>query len=79
VGLWRFRGHNGLKSILAHLPPERHGFTRIAVGIGRPASRASEDVSAYVLRKMTSVEKRVIEEEATPQVLKVLRELASES
>ncbi|KAI9786835.1 MAG: hypothetical protein M1839_005066 [Geoglossum umbratile] len=70
------RGHNGIKSLLAHLPPANRGFVRIAVGIGRPASRESADVAAYVLRKMTAVERRAIEEEAAPLVVKALRELA---
>lgn len=53
------RGHNGLKSILQHVGKE--SFVRIGVGIGRPISRDRDDVSRYVLKKMSSVEKDKIE------------------
>lgn len=52
-------GHNGLKSIRDMLGGQ--SYTRIGVGIGRPESREPNDVAAYVLRKMTSGEKTVIE------------------
>lgn len=48
------RGHNGLKSCVGSLGGMP--FTRIGVGIGRPESRESGDVAAYVLRKMSGVE-----------------------
>ncbi|KAI9050236.1 hypothetical protein LZ554_006373 [Drepanopeziza brunnea f. sp. 'monogermtubi'] len=53
------KGHNGLKSINECLKGE--AYTRIGVGIGRPLSRDREDVSAFVLRKMTGAEKRSVE------------------
>lgn len=45
------RGHNGLKSVIAHMPKDVK-WLRLGVGIGRPQSRESKDVAAYVLRKM---------------------------
>lgn len=48
------KGHNGLKSCVSSLGGM--AFTRIGVGIGRPESRDSNDVAAYVLRKMSAVE-----------------------
>ncbi|GAB7347695.1 hypothetical protein MBLNU459_g5258t1 [Dothideomycetes sp. NU459] len=53
------RGHNGLKSVLQHLGKE--GFVRVGVGIGRPVSRERDDVSNYVLKKMTPTERDKIE------------------
>ncbi len=37
-------------------------FTRIGVGIGRPESRESGDVAAYVLRRMSGAEVERVEE-----------------
>lgn len=48
------KGHNGLKSCVGSLGGM--AFTRIGVGIGRPESRESSDVAAYVLRKMSAGE-----------------------
>ena len=48
------RGHNGLKSCVKSLGGM--AFARIGVGIGRPESRSSDDVAAYVLKKMSAVE-----------------------
>ena len=48
------KGHNGLKSCLSSLGGA--GFTKIGVGIGRPESRESRDVAAYVLKKMGPAE-----------------------
>jgi PTH1 family peptidyl-tRNA hydrolase len=53
------KGHNGLKSIksvIGNTP-----FARIGIGIGRPASRESDDVARYVLKKMTPAERERIE------------------
>lgn len=52
-------GHNGLKSIRDLLGGA--DYTRIGVGIGRPESREPDVVAAYVLRKMSSVEKTAVE------------------
>ncbi|MDI1491740.1 MAG: hypothetical protein OHK93_002950 [Ramalina farinacea] len=48
------KGHNGLKSCMQSLGGIP--FYRLGVGIGRPASRDSGVVAAYVLRKMTPEE-----------------------
>jgi PTH1 family peptidyl-tRNA hydrolase len=53
------KGHNGLKSIKQTMPGM--DYTRIGVGIGRPESRDANDVAAYVLRKMSPMEKIKIE------------------
>ena len=66
------KGHNGLKSILASIG--NVPFARIGVGIGRPASRESEDVARYVLRKMTAVEKERVEG-AVDEVVRKLEQL----
>ena len=54
------KGHNGLKSCMSSLGGM--AFTRIGVGIGRPESRESRDVAAYVLKKMGPVEMQKIED-----------------
>ncbi|KAL2038500.1 hypothetical protein N7G274_008839 [Stereocaulon virgatum] len=54
------KGHNGLKSCLSSLGGA--GFTKIGVGIGRPESRESRDVAAYVLKKMGPAEMRKIDD-----------------
>ena len=48
------RGHNGVKSVMQALPGLE--LVRIAVGVGRPLSRDSDDVARYVLRQMTREE-----------------------
>ena len=53
------KGHNGLKSIKERLQGVQ--YTRIGVGIGRPESRAPDDVARYVLTKTTPAEKAKIE------------------
>lgn len=66
------KGHNGLKSIMAAMGGVP--FSRIGVGIGRPESRESDEVSRYVLRKMTAAE-RVKIEGSVPDVVAKLQEL----
>jgi len=53
------KGHNGLKSIKEQM--RGMPWTRIGVGIGRPASREPDVVAGFVLRKMSAVEKARIE------------------
>lgn len=67
------KGHNGLKSVTASMGGKE--YVRIGVGIGRPVSRMSEDVSSFVLKKMTVSERMKIEESAV-QVLERLRGLS---
>ena len=52
------KGHNGLKSCIQSLGGPN--FIRLGVGIGRPESRDSKVVADYVLRKMTTMEKKKI-------------------
>lgn len=66
------KGHNGLKSILGFMG--QTPFARIGIGIGRPMSRESDDVAQYVLRKMTAVEMRKIEE-CVDEVIRKLKQL----
>ncbi|KAL8644331.1 MAG: hypothetical protein Q9210_007306 [Variospora velana] len=68
------RGHNGLKSVMQALPPGLD-FTRVGVGIGRPPTRDSREVAAYVMKKMTSQEVHVMADVAG-QVSEVAREMA---
>lgn len=67
------RGHNGLKSIQQQLGAVK--WWRVGVGIGRPESREPKDVSRHVLRKMTSMEKSVLEKSAVG-VVEALRSIA---
>ncbi|KAF2128449.1 peptidyl-tRNA hydrolase [Dothidotthia symphoricarpi CBS 119687] len=67
------RGHNGLKSIQQQLGGVK--WWRVSVGIGRPESRGPQEVSRYVLRKMTGGEKSVLEKSAVG-VVDALRAIA---
>ncbi|KAH7122818.1 peptidyl-tRNA hydrolase-domain-containing protein [Dendryphion nanum] len=67
------KGHNGVKSCQASLPNLK--YWRVAIGIGRPESRAPDVVSKYVLRKMTLREERAIED-AAHTALRTLRLIA---
>jgi len=55
-------GHKGIESIIAELKSQ--GFSRLRVGIGRPATPSAEsseaDIIAYVLSDFTSNEKKII-------------------
>lgn len=66
------KGHNGLKSILGFMG--QTPFARVGIGIGRPLSRESDDVAQYVLRKMTAVEMKKIEE-CVDEVIRKLKQL----
>lgn len=63
------KGHKGLKSVVDRLGAKE--FVRIGVGIGRPASREPDDVSRFVLRKMSLKEMEAVEE-AAGEVLGIL-------
>lgn len=67
------KGHNGLKSIQGSFRGE---WTRIGVGIGRPESREREDVSRFVLKKMSPQERMKVEG-SVGRVLEELRRLGS--
>lgn len=51
-------GHNGVKSLIAHLGTE--SFARVRVGIGRPAEKSA--VISYVLSPFPAAERPVMEE-----------------
>ena len=51
-------GHNGLKSMIAHLGTNT--FSRIRIGVGRPATK--EEVVDYVLTNFSKTEWKAIEE-----------------
>ena len=53
-------GHNGIKSIIAHLGPQE--FPRVKVGIGEKPPRM--DLADYVLGHFSSGEKKIMEEAA---------------
>jgi PTH1 family peptidyl-tRNA hydrolase len=66
-------GHNGLKSIKAHLHTD--GFTRIRIGIGKPPGRAQG--ADHVLKAPSKTERAelaVVIEEAADAVELILRE-----
>jgi PTH1 family peptidyl-tRNA hydrolase len=48
-------GHNGLRSIIAHLGP---GFWRLRIGVGHPGERSK--VSGHVLRRAPAAEEDLI-------------------
>jgi peptidyl-tRNA hydrolase, PTH1 family len=65
------KGHNGIKSIyasfstggvLAQLGDKR--FMKLGIGIGRPQSRGTGDVSGYVLGQLPAGEKKALENNA---------------
>jgi PTH1 family peptidyl-tRNA hydrolase len=66
-------GHNGLKSVKAHLRDD--GFMRVRIGIGRPAGRASG--ADYVLRRPGKAERAELDiavQEAADAVELILAE-----
>jgi PTH1 family peptidyl-tRNA hydrolase len=65
-------GHNGLRSLMQHLPDD--GFTRVRLGIGRPPPRW--DVADYVLNRFGAGERPLAEkmvEEATEAAEAIIR------
>ncbi|KAK8171524.1 peptidyl-tRNA hydrolase [Phyllosticta citrichinensis] len=66
------KGHNGLKSLGAHL--SNTPYIKVGIGIGRPESRSPEDVAKYVLRKMSPHELITVRE-AAGDVIGKLREI----
>ena len=69
------RGHNGLKSCITRLGGIE--FTRVGIGIGRPESRESNDVAAYVLRKMKPAELQMVSDGAG-EVMQKMADMAEE-
>ncbi len=75
------RGHNGIKSIESYLKTKDYPFarwSRISVGIDRPESRDIEDVSSYVLSRMTSRQKEIIDTKVGSRILECLENLETE-
>ena len=66
------KGHNGVKSIMSFMG--NTPFARIGIGIGRPASRDSDDVAQYVLKKMALPGKAKIED-SLDEVVEKLKQL----
>ena len=64
-------GHNGIKSIIAALGGEQ-GFYRFRLGIGRDDSDAAD----YVLRQLSSHERRFWGEEGLDLVLREIEKVA---
>ncbi|HWS48714.1 MAG TPA: aminoacyl-tRNA hydrolase [Candidatus Methanoperedens sp.] len=64
VGEWRLQfdrgpaGHNGVKSIIQHL--DSQAFWRIRIGIGHPQSDVNVPIEDYVLKPLTSEERKII-------------------
>ncbi|TFK44236.1 peptidyl-tRNA hydrolase [Crucibulum laeve] len=68
------QGHNGVKSIISALGGEM-GFYRFRVGIGRDET----DAATYVMRKLSSHEKRFWGEDGVDLVLNELEKVARKS
>ena len=60
------KGHNGIRSCIKHLGTE--DFARLAIGIGRPASRESSIVTQWVLGKFSRDEMDRLEGEGLMQM-----------
>ncbi|KAI0205333.1 peptidyl-tRNA hydrolase [Astrocystis sublimbata] len=78
------RGQRGVKSAQMSLNPLQkplrvgQHWARISVGIGRPAGRTPEEVSAHVLRTVKSHEKEMIDAKVGSLILRCLFELRGE-
>lgn len=75
------KGHNGIKSVKAALSQDKYPqspFVRIAVGIGRPATRDAETVSKYVLSQISAGHRQALEEQVPWRVAESLVELEDE-
>lgn len=66
------KGHNGLKSLGAHL--SNTPYIKVGIGIGRPENRSSDVVARFVLRKMSPHELFTVQE-AAGDVIGKLREI----
>lgn len=67
------RGHKGIKSCISRLGEME--FTRVGVGIGRPESRETGAVVAYVMRKMEPAERQKVSD-AAEEVIHKLADMA---
>ena len=62
-----FQGHNGLKSIGSALGGD-NSFTRMSIGVGRPASRDKTVVSNFVLSPFGSQDLRTLKTEVFVEI-----------
>ena len=67
------RGHNGIKSCINRLGDTE--FLRVGIGIGRPESRDSHYVSAYVMRTMKPADLQKVSD-AAGEVTQKMADLA---
>ncbi|KAF5018821.1 hypothetical protein F66182_9184 [Fusarium sp. NRRL 66182] len=75
------RGHNGMKSVKGSISQGKYPdspFVRIVVGIGRPRERDPQTVSRYVLDRISSENRKILEEEAPFKVAQSLLQLEKE-
>ncbi len=68
-------GHNGIKSIIAHLQSD--DFTRIRIGIGRPP--AGKKVNDYVLSSFSKKEREELDNEIANEVTEAVNTVLFES
>lgn len=70
------RGHNGVRSVNAALRADPAGrWARVSIGIGRPDSRDKASVSDYVLSRIPSHARSVLEGAAAAGLFNALAEL----
>lgn len=70
------RGHNGIKSVNGALKADPAGrWARVSIGIGRPDGRDRAGVSDFVLSKISSGDKRVLEGNGSRGLFEALAEL----
>jgi PTH1 family peptidyl-tRNA hydrolase len=68
-------GHKGIESIISYLGNQN--FTRVRVGIGRPAGASEDEIIAYVLSDFTAEQKQAIAP-AIPKVTEAILCLLTE-
>ncbi|KAK7206309.1 peptidyl-tRNA hydrolase [Myxozyma melibiosi] len=66
----KHHGHNGIKSVRDYFDGP---FYNIRIGIGRPDSRASDDVAYYVLGNIPPRDLDTLKEEAYPKIWELLQ------
>lgn len=69
------RGHNGVKSVYDKLPipGPKAKWSRILIGIGRPASRDPDAVRNYVLKEMNEDQMHLLYHDVGPKVADIMR------
>ena len=68
-------GHNGIKSLIAHLKSD--DFTRIRIGIGRPSG--GKKVNDYVLSSFSKSEREKIDNEISNDIIEAVKTALFES